>query len=103
MDAWGKRLYIYFSTDFAEGPPTAFFDVQLDISATLAANAAALEGKPVYARLMHEWRVASAEEVTSEGRIPIGVLASFVEGFSTTSSSLASGAYYMLMAAPNAL
>lgn len=82
------RYYVFkLSCDaLAELPPETFFDVQLDIAATLAANAAALEGKPVYAQLMHDWRVASEKEVTADGRLAIAVLASFVEGLTTRAS-----------------
>ena len=87
---------MYCSLIFAERPPDAFFNVQIDISATLAANAAALEGKPAYARLMHDWRAASEKEVTVDGRIAIGVLGSFVEGLSTTASLAEAGEVYTM-------
>lgn len=88
--------------NFAERPPDAFFDAQIDISATLAANAAALEGKPVYAQLMHDWRLASEKEATSDGRIAVAVLASFVEGMSSTASLTEPGTLYMCISRDNA-
>ena len=68
------------SASVGSTPPPALFDVTVDVSATLAANAAALEGKPVYAQLMRTWRDAAQPHLTPDGRVAIGVLANFLEG-----------------------
>lgn len=49
----------------------------------------------MYARLMHDWRLASEKEATSDGRIAVAVLASFIEGRSTTASLAEPGTLYM--------
>ena len=49
----------------------------------------------MYARLMLDWRLASEKEPTADGRIAVAVLASFVEGMSTTASLAAPGTLNM--------
>lgn len=67
-------------TSLAERPPPEFFAAQVDVPATLAANAAALEGGPIYAQLMQQWKLASEPHVTPDGRLALGVIAQFLEG-----------------------
>ena len=45
---------------------------------------------------MHDWRAASEKEVTVDGRIAVGVLASFVEGLSTTASLAEAGEFHTM-------
>jgi hypothetical protein len=59
-------------------PPEAFFDAIIDVPATLAANAASLVGKQAYADLLSRWRVALERDATPDGRLPFGVIASFL-------------------------
>ena len=72
--------YATAHTSLAERPPTEIFAGQVDVPATLAANAAALEGSPVYAQLMQQWKGASEAHVTPDGREELGVIAPFLEG-----------------------
>ncbi|GAQ92407.1 histone H3 [Klebsormidium nitens] len=57
-----------------------FFNVKIDVSATLAANAAALDGSPAYCQLYSTWRQAWQGELTPDGRVAIGVMVNFLEG-----------------------
>ncbi|GAQ89159.1 histone H3 [Klebsormidium nitens] len=61
-------------------PPPEFFNVKIDVSATLAANAADLDGSSVYSQLYSAWRRAWQGELTPDGRVAIGVMVDFLEG-----------------------
>jgi hypothetical protein len=66
-------------TTFADTlPPESFFDAIIDVRATLAANAASLAGKQIYADLFDRWRAAAERHVTPDGRLPLGAIASFL-------------------------
>jgi hypothetical protein len=66
-------------TTFADTlPPNSFFDAITDVRATLAANAASLVGKQIYADLFDRWRAASERHATPDGRLPLGAIACFL-------------------------
>jgi hypothetical protein len=72
-------MALILSCVFAARPPNILFDVQIDIQGTLAANPATLEGNTMYGKVLHSWRVTSEREMTPDGRVPIGVVAAFME------------------------
>jgi hypothetical protein len=47
--------------------------------AHFAANPVTLEGNTMYGNVLHSWRVTLERKMTPDGRVPIGVVAAFME------------------------
>lgn len=65
--------------DYPE-PEESLFDAVLNLSATIAANAAALYGNTGLQSLLVRWRAYAEKELSETGRVQVQVLASFLEG-----------------------
>jgi hypothetical protein len=64
---------------YAARPPDILFDARIDLQGTLAANPATLEGNTMYGKVLHSCCATSEREMTPDGRVPIGVVAAFME------------------------
>jgi hypothetical protein len=60
--------------------PNSLFDAQLNIQATLAANAALFQGNQAYRHFLQKWQRFYARKVGLNGRIDIGSVARFLLG-----------------------
>jgi hypothetical protein len=60
--------------------PDTLFDAQLNIQATLAANAASFQGNQAYRHFLQKWQRFYAGKVGPNGRIDIGSVARFLLG-----------------------
>jgi hypothetical protein len=60
--------------------PNSLFDAQLNIQATLAANAASFQGNQAYRHFLQKWQRFYAGKVGPTGRIDIGSVARFLLG-----------------------
>jgi hypothetical protein len=60
--------------------PDSLFDAQLNIQATLAANAASFHGNQAYRHFLHKWERFYAGKVGPNGQIDIGSVARFLLG-----------------------
>jgi hypothetical protein len=60
--------------------PNSLFDAQLNIQATLAANAASFQGNQAYRHFLQKWQRFYAGKVGPNGRIDIGSVARFLLG-----------------------
>ena len=65
--------------DYPE-PEEFLFDAEIDLAATIAANAAALHGNTALERLLQEWRAFSEKQLDANGRLAVRVVAAFAEG-----------------------
>jgi hypothetical protein len=63
-----------------ENIPNSLFDAQLDIQATLAANATLFQGNQAYRQFLQKWQRFYAGKVGPNGRIDIGSVARFLLG-----------------------
>jgi hypothetical protein len=60
--------------------PNSLFNAQLNIQATLAANAASFQGNQAYRHFLQTWQRIYAGKVGPNGRIDIGSVARFLLG-----------------------
>jgi hypothetical protein len=60
--------------------PNSLFNDQLNIQATLAANAASFQGNQAYRHFLQKWQRFYVGKVGPNGRIDIGSVARFLLG-----------------------
>jgi hypothetical protein len=72
--------YLFIMGEMNEDIPDSLFDAQLNIQATLAANAASFQGYQAYRHILQQWQRFYAGNVDPNGRIDIGSVARFLLG-----------------------
>jgi hypothetical protein len=74
-----------------EDIPNSLFNAQLNIQATLAANAALFQGNQAYRHILQQWQRFYAGKVDPNGRIDIGSVARFLLGMEQAETGALAG------------